>query len=104
VTTDTPTDTNRATDSPTVVPDGYTVPADAEPVTCEYCGAPFSDEEGLALHRGVEHGARLTDAEREAFRAAYEEESEELRLFRLKAVAALVAIYFVLLMAFSVFG
>lgn len=96
--------TTTTDESPARAPDGYTVPPDADPVTCRYCGAPFTDDESLALHQGVEHDDRLTDAEREAFTTAYDDESEALRLFRLKAVAALVVVYFVLLMAFSVFG
>lgn len=85
-------------------PAGYNVPPDATHVECAYCGAPFADEELLALHHGFAHESRLTDAERNAFEAAYAEESEDLRLFRLQAVAVLVALYFVLLMAYSVFG
>ena len=85
-------------------PTGYTVPPDATHVDCGYCGAPFADEELLALHHGLAHEDRLTDAEREAFESAYTDEDEDLKLFRLKAVAVLVALYFVLLMAYSVFG
>lgn len=85
-------------------PTGYTVPPDATHVDCAYCGAPFADEELLALHHGLAHGDRLTDAEREAFESAYADEAEDLHMFRLQAVAILVALYFVLLMAYSVFG
>lgn len=104
MTTDQSTDATPTDEPPVGAPDGYSVPADADPVTCEYCGAPFTDDDSLALHWGVEHDASLTDAEREAFEAAYDDESEDLRLFRLKSIAVLVALYFVLLMAYSVFG
>jgi hypothetical protein len=84
--------------------DGYLVPADTDADRCPHCGAPFRDEELLALHLGTEHEADLTDEERAVFEDAYEAESEEIRLFRLKALGVLVLLYFGLLIAFSVFG
>jgi hypothetical protein len=85
-------------------PREYDVPTDAEPVVCAHCGAPFADDELLALHRGIDHADALDGAEREAFEDAYEAESEDLRLFRLKALGALVVLYFGLLMMYSVFA
>jgi hypothetical protein len=85
-------------------PRGYTVRTDDEHVACEYCGAPFADDDLLALHRGVEHEGRLTADQRDAFEAAYDAETEDLKLFRLQAIAVLIVLYFVLLMAFSVFA
>lgn len=69
---------------------------------CSYCGQPFSHEEYLVLHRGLEHGDKLSDDEVDAFHDAYQEETEELRLFRLKALALLVLLYFGFLFTYSV--
>jgi len=82
-------------------PDGYDVPSEERPATCEYCGAPFSDAAYLALHRGIDHPGELTDEERAAFESAYEDENEEIRLFRLKALALLVVLYFGLLVTYA---
>lgn len=84
--------------------DGYLVSADSDAERCSHCGAPFRDPELLALHLGTEHEGDLSDEERSRFEEAYEAESEEIRLFRLKALGVLVLLYFGLLIAFSVFG
>lgn len=83
---------------------GYHVPPDADVHACGYCGRPFAREEWLALHRGLDHPDRLTAAERDAFEAAFAAEEEALRVFRLKALAALVVLYFGALMAYAVFA
>jgi hypothetical protein len=75
-----------------------------EPLRCEYCDRRFAESDLLALHRGLAHSERLTEGEREAFEAAYAGEKEGLRLFRLKALLVLMALYFLLLFAYSVFG
>lgn len=69
---------------------------------CSYCGAAFPTERLRALHRGLEHHDSLDDAEREAFEEAYLDESEDLRSFRLRALAVLVALYFGFLMTYAV--
>ena len=71
-------------------------PPDApdDPAVCAYCGARFVDERLLALHRGLEHGPELDDSEREAYADAVADERDDLRLFRLQALAALLVIYF----------
>jgi len=79
----------------------YDVPDDAEPERCPECGRPFVREELVTLHRGQAHGGRLDADEIEAFEDAYEKESERLRLFRLKALIALVILYFGLLMTYA---
>ena len=66
----------------------------AEPAVCEYCGDRFVDDDLLALHRGLEHGPALTEAEREAYEAAVASERDAIRLFRLKALGALLLLYF----------
>lgn len=75
-------------------------PADAP--RCSYCGEPFPDERLRTLHRGLEHYEELDDAEREAYEEAYLEENEDLRSFRLRALAALVVLYFGFLMIYAV--
>jgi len=78
------------------------VPAGESSHDCGYCGRPFRDEEYLVLHRGIEHGDALDDDEVAAFREAYEDEAADLRIFRLKMVAVLVALYFAFLFTYSI--
>ncbi|CCQ32633.1 DNA binding domain containing protein [Halorhabdus tiamatea SARL4B] len=82
-------------------PTTYDVPDDAESERCPECGRPFVREELLALHRGGVHAETLGADEIETFEEAYEDESERLRLFRLKALIALVVLYFGLLMTYA---
>jgi len=70
---------------------------------CEYCGHPFPTTDRLALHKGLEHQDRLEPSEQEAFAAAYDGERDELRLFRLKALVALVFLYFGFLFLYVIF-
>jgi hypothetical protein len=79
----------------------YEVPKDAPAHECRYCGRPFAREEWLALHRGLEHPAELDDEEVAAFREAHADEEESLGQFRLKALGALVLVYFCLLMIYA---
>jgi len=100
---------SNPTDTMTVEPDAraghtYTVPREDDALVCEYCGAPFAVEEFRALHWGLEHPDSLTDDQRTAAEAALEDETEELRLFRLKALGVLVLLYFGLMMAYAVFA
>ncbi len=69
---------------------------------CEHCGAPFANEELLALHQGHEHADALTDDQRAAFEDAYAAEQAEIRQFRLKALGVLVLLYFVFLMVYAI--
>ncbi|WP_276261267.1 C2H2-type zinc finger protein [Haloglomus litoreum] len=71
------------------------------PFDCAYCARQFHRESYLALHRGQEHAGELTAAEHAAFETAREDEEEELRLFRLQALAALVFIYFGFLLVYA---
>jgi hypothetical protein len=75
---------------------------DPEAAVCEYCGRPFPDEELLALHHGTRHREALTDDQQDAYEAAYEDEQEDVRLFRLKALGGLVLVYFLFLMVYAV--
>jgi len=79
----------------------YDVPAAVTAHTCAYCGQPFASEDLLVLHRGQAHADAIGDDELADFEAAFEAESDELRLFRLKAVGALIVLYFGLLMVYA---
>ena len=81
--------------------DDYDVPDDAETYDCDHCGRPFAREEWLALHRGLAHPAALDEEEVTAFRAAHDEEESQLGNFRLRALGALVVVYFCLLMIYA---
>jgi hypothetical protein len=77
---------------------------DDDDATCEYCSDRFPTEQLRDLHRGLEHYDVLDDADRAAYEAAYEAETESLRSFRLRALAALVLLYFGFLMLYAVVG
>ncbi|MFC5970315.1 C2H2-type zinc finger protein [Halomarina salina] len=79
-----------------------TVVTDTETFDCEYCGRPFAREQFLALHYGVDHPESIDDEQRAAYAAALEEEDAELRKFRLKALLALVVVYFGFLLLWAV--
>ena len=74
--------------------------ADA-PFDCPYCGRQFAREEYRDLHLGQEHEGRLDAAERKAYEAAHDAEAEAIRLFRLKALAVLVLVYFGFLVVYA---
>lgn len=65
-----------------------------DPARCGYCDAGFVDEQLLSLHRGIEHPERLSEQERKAYLDARTAERDDLRLFRLKALAGLLVLYF----------
>lgn len=69
---------------------------------CPYCGQPFPRSQLLTLHLGLEHEPRLTASERAAFEQAYQAETDDLRLFRLKLLLVLIVIYFGLLFVYAV--
>lgn len=68
--------------------------APAEPAVCSYCGDRFVDDRLLALHRGLEHDSELTEEDGEAYVEAVAAERDDLRLFRLRSLAALLVLYF----------
>ncbi|WP_224447040.1 hypothetical protein [Haloprofundus salilacus] len=69
---------------------------------CRHCGDPFVEERHLALHRGLNHAADLSEMEREAYRNAYEREEADLKRFRLLSLGALVVLYFGFLFVYAV--
>ena len=82
-------------------PDRYDVPNGEDPVVCPYCGAPFRTADHRALHWGEKHDAALDDDQRAAFAEAFETESDDLRLFRLKSLVAIILLYFTILMIYA---
>jgi hypothetical protein len=68
---------------------------------CAYCGQPFAAERLRTLHYGLAHPADLDEAEVTAFREAHAAETDAIRQFRLRALGALVVLYFLLLMVFA---
>lgn len=93
--------TTERTDTTTEQSDATTEQTETE---CEYCARTFRRERYLALHRGLRHRDALSDGETAAFRDAREAERRGLRRFRLKALVAIVVLYFGLLMAYAVFA
>jgi hypothetical protein len=79
----------------------YTIGKDQSPHVCEYCGRPFSQQEWLDLHRGLEHPNELSEEHISAFQTAYEAEEGELGRFRLRALGVLILLYFCLLMVYA---
>lgn len=91
------------TGAPTAPPPraAYTPPGEETVHRCPDCERPFPDAELLALHRGLEHDATLPEADRETVASARETERRRLRLFRLRALAVLVVLYFGLLILYA---
>lgn len=83
------------------VPPETSVPADASPVVCEYCGFPLPDETQHELHLGLEHYGQLSEEQREAFVAAYQAEEASLNRFRIIALGGLVLLYFGFLIVYA---
>ncbi|WP_205254574.1 MULTISPECIES: hypothetical protein [Halorussus] len=81
-------------DSEVRVPDGET------PTRCPHCRRPFRSERLLALHVGDLHTEACSVDQREAYEDALEAEREDLFLYHLKVVAALVAVYAFLLLSY----
>jgi hypothetical protein len=82
-----------------------TVPRNDSPAgKCEYCGHPFPTTDRLVLHKGVEHPRQLDDDEEDAFLSARADEKDELRTLRLKALGALVLLYFGFVMLYAIFA
>lgn len=95
------TDEMTATPDSTARPYDTRVPSDESPAECPYCGRPLESEELLVLHEGLDHWELLDDDRRDEFQAAYADETDDLRTFRLKMLGLLVLIYFAFLFVYS---
>jgi hypothetical protein len=69
---------------------------------CSTCGERFPEERLYVLHQGVRHPEKISPEEQDEFEEIYTEEQSNLRYFRLKAMAALVFLYFGFLMLYVV--
>ncbi|MFC7096599.1 DUF7410 domain-containing protein [Halobaculum marinum] len=81
----------------------YAVPPGATAYECPRCGRPFAHERHRDLHLGQSHGD-LTDDERDAYAAARDDETDDLRHFRIVSLGLLVLFYFGFLFLFAIFG
>jgi hypothetical protein len=82
--------------------DPWTAPtAGASANRCPYCGRPFRGARYRALHVGDAHSERWTAAQRDAYEDARDAESDALFVLQLKLLAALVALYFGLFVAYA---
>lgn len=79
----------------------YDVPRDADVHRCQYCDRPFETADLLALHHGFDHPDAIDEDELAAFEAAYGEETDEIKHYRLVALGVLVLLYFGLLMTYA---
>jgi hypothetical protein len=83
--------------------EGTPVPRRDSPAgECDYCGHPFPTTDRLVLHKGLEHPQELDADEEDAFLSARADEEDELRTLRLKALGALVLLYFGFLMLYAI--
>ncbi|NHN42574.1 C2H2-type zinc finger protein [Halorubellus sp. JP-L1] len=80
------------------------MPDDADAHRCPYCSRPFADPARVDLHVGLKHYDVCDDDEAAAFEDAYTGENEMIRLYRLKATAAIVLLYFGFLMVYAFFA
>lgn len=78
----------------------FRVPEGETPARCPHCGRPFRTDQLRTLHLGVDHPESVTDDQREAYEAAREAEADDLFVYHLKTVAALVALYAFLLLGY----
>jgi len=77
-------------DRPRWGPPSTTVPPGDDPHTCPYCGRPFPSDRRRTLHLGAVHGPALTDEEAASVAAVRDSEADDLFVFHLKVVAAIV--------------
>lgn len=70
---------------------------DEAAATCPHCGRPFARAEYVTLHLGLDHSETLSEDDRERFVEVYRGETDEIKRFRLKALAVLIAMYFAFL-------
>ena len=69
------------------IPDGE-VPARR----CPFCERPFRDGRFLDLHIGEEHSLKCDEGHLDRYEAAHDAEADDLFVFHLKVVAAIVAV------------
>ncbi|HKJ58196.1 MAG TPA: DNA-binding protein [Halobacteriales archaeon] len=76
-----------------IPPDAFDLPAGEEPAArCPYCERPFRAERSRDLHVGEAHLAGASEVEVDRYEAAREAEEDDLFVFHLKIVAAIVVV------------
>lgn len=80
------------------------VPEGETPERCPHCGRPFRSARSRALHLGEAHEDACTDDQRAAYEDAREEENDDLFIYHLKVVAALVGLYAFFVFAYMAVG
>ena len=78
------------------------VPDSETPRRCPHCGFELPAGDQYQLHLGLNHYARLDDADQQAFRDAYQQEEAALTRFRIIALGGLVLLYFGFLLVYAV--
>lgn len=73
-----------------------------EAAACPYCDRPLPSSRLRALHLGEEHAEAMTAADREAYEAARDAETDELFVFHLKVIGAIAFMYAVFVLAYMV--
>jgi hypothetical protein len=76
--------------------------SDGEAHPCPQCGRPFARAEYVTLHLGLDHPETLSESDRERFVEVYRGETDEIKRFRLKALATLIGMYFAFLYLYLV--
>lgn len=90
--TDAPACDRRAIDGERVA---TVVPSDVSPpAQCPYCSQPFPTERLCTLHLGEHHREEWTDDERERYESVSDTEADELFIFHMKVIGALVITFF----------
>lgn len=71
------------------------VPAEvSDPVRCPYCDRPFATPQLRTLHVGETHPEAMSEEEKSQYKAAVDEESDELFVLHMKVIAALTLTFF----------
>lgn len=83
-----------------LTPEQYTVD-DRTAERCPYCGRPLATDHLRALHVGERHADAMTDAEREAYEAAHEQENDDLFVFHIKVIAVVTLVTFAFVYTYS---
>jgi len=78
------------------------VPADETAVRCPHCDRPLPSERLRDIHVGEVHPDTCSVDEREAYEAASDEERDDLFVYHLKIISALVALYAVLIIVYMI--
>lgn len=69
------------------------VPPEESPERCPYCDRPLRSERLLALHVGEAHPDH-TETEAAAYAEAREDEDDELFVYHMKVITAIVLLFF----------